>query len=290
MKESTTTMLIFGVILVAAFYFLGNGTFSPATTPSSENSCTLDNAPQITVNVVDKYAVATAENVNVAYRKVGETTWSTTTAGSTLELAPGDKIEFLADPSFSVGYGEDQIYTVPCKVKDSVTLQVAPKISASITGTFWNADGDTAAQDMGVGDAKTVSFRLTGEHNTDYGNAQIGYNVLNCKVNSTEITDFQINGLQETAKPSIIPATTGMTDYTYKFPVMESNKDYKYDVYIVASDSVNPTHDIVCTLYDTNYDINQKDGSLIQGVQDESRNNLGLDESTIAATVTIDLS
>ena len=280
------------------FLFMGGYIGNPTdVTPSdgvSDIVCESSTSPTVTFNMVDKYQNAvTQSGTTFKYRKIGESAWNSVNVGSTVDFAPYDKIEVLADPDFTVGYGSYiASWEVPCKESVSFEATTADKYTSSITGTFWNSQGTAAtAQALAAGDVKNVKFQFTGTYRADYGNADIGYNILNCKANSTEIDDLVIVGLEETSKPSLITSTSGFDDYTYKFPIIASNEDTDvYTVSVDADDTVNPTADIVCTLYDTNFDIDADTGAIIKGIQDEDKNNLGLDETSVAAIVTLDFS
>lgn len=292
MKDSTMTLLVFAAIVIGIVWFL-----RPSETPTPGVSpegivCQSSTSPVVTFSMVDKYSPASAQSGWIKVRKVGTTSWTTVANGATYSAAPGDELEYLADYNFTSGYAVYGTYTVPCAETALVEIQTADKYTSGITGTFWNSDGQAGtAQAISAGDVKNVEFRFIGTYKKDYGSSDIGYNIFNCKVNSTEIDDFAVPGLEGAAKPSMIATTTGFDDYTYKFPVIESNiKDYKYTASIDADDLVDPANDIVCKLYDTNYDIDADTSAIIQGVQDEDKNNLGLNESAVVAVVTLDLS
>lgn len=295
MKDSTMVLLIMGAVLLGAIWFMTQQTTTAVTPTTSTEpiTCSSETAPVVTFRTYDKYDPATSNDGYFMVRKVGEQTWTTVASGGSESFAPGDKLEVLADFNLSAGYAKyTPSYEVPCKAAATFEVGTADFYTSSLAATFWNSQGTAGtAQPLAAGDIKNVKFQFTGTYKEEYGNSEIGYDILNCQANSTQIKDMTIAGLETTAKPSVITTATGMDDYTYKFPVLESNGDTSiYTVTVEADATTDPTSDITCTLYDTNYYIDTVTNIVGNGVQDNDKANLGVDEDSVAATVTIDLS
>lgn len=294
MKDSTMVLLVMGAILVGVVWFLTQQPGAPVVQPGvTPTTCSSETAPEVTFRTYDKYDPAASNDGNFSVRKVGEQTWTTVASGSSLTFAPGDKIEVLADKDFSTGYAKyTPSWEVPCKAAATFEVATADKYTSGLAATFWNSQGTAGtAQPIAAGDTKNVKFQFTGTYKKEYGNSEIGYNIMNCQANSTQIKKLTITGLETAAKPSIISTVSGMDDYTYKFPVLASNTDTNiYTVTVEASATVDPTSDIVCTLYDTNYYIDSLTNIVGKDVQDNDKVNLGVDEGSVAATATILLS
>jgi len=282
----------FGIFLVVVIFGLlwMTGVFERVEAPIAPEVCTIERA-ELTFYAQDKYTPATSVNANVAVREVGRTSWQYVDTGDEIEFAPGTKIEYLVDHDFTAGYGVKGTYEVPCKAINSIEVSIAEPIGANILGTYWNdLEQANTPVEIDAGYSVNVFFRFTGSFRRDLGNANVGYNILNCKYAEDEISSFEIAGLQKETTPDMIPTVAGMKDATYRFPVFESNTATdRYVISIVADELVNPVSNIVCTIYDSNYAIDGRTNEIIGGVEDNDGNNLGLDEGVIAASVTIEV-
>lgn len=288
------------IAIVAVVYIMGqnNVAQTEVSTPVTDEGtvCQSDTSVTVTLSAVDKYTKGSANAEWFKYRQVGTSTWTSVISGGTFTATPYAEYEILAG-NFTTGYGVHiPSYVAPCKTADTLEVETADKYTSGITGTFFNEAGTAStAQAMGPGDVKNVEFTITGTWKHDFGNAELGYNVISCKANSTEIDNVDIVGLRTTSEAgivdSVISSTTGFDYYNWEFPVITSNNKLgPYTVTIDADDTINPVNDIVCTVYDSDYDIHATNGNVISGIQDEDKNNLGSDESSIAAVVTLDLS
>lgn len=288
------------IAIVAVVYVMGQQQVAETevSTPVTEEGtvCQSDTTVTVTLSAVDKYTKGSANAEWFKYRKVGTSAWTSVISGGTFSATPYSEYEILAG-NFTVGYGVHiPSYVAPCKTADTLEVETADFNTANITGTFFNDAGTAStAQAVGAGDIKNVEFTMTGNWKKDYGNADLGYNVISCKANSTEIDDLEIAGLKSTTDAgiadSVIASTTGFDYYNWEFPVIESNEKLgPYTVTIDADDTINPANDIVCTVYDSEYDIHATTGAVISGIQDEDKNNLGVTEPAVQAFVTLDLS
>jgi hypothetical protein len=303
MKDGDRNLIIGAGIVIAAIivaWFIFGQT--PATTPAGGpivqvTGCT------VTLSAVDKYTKGSAQaNTWFEYRHLGDATWTSKVTGGTIAVDPGDELEILADYNMTTGYAVHIAKYVACqnpdgtyKSTDTVEVETADKYTANGTATFYNSDGAAATAEAMIAGDKGVSVELLfkGTYQKDYGNAKVGYNILNCQANSTEIDTLTVTGTgvgTVDVPTNIITATSGFDDYTYKIPAFESNAKISVDVSIDASDTINPANDIVCTVYDSNFDVDATTNNVISGIQDEDKNNLGLAEPEVQYVGTINLS
>lgn len=293
MKDSIQMALVVGVLLIGGFYLAGVFDKTPVENGKSDVVCESSTTAAVTFRLVDAYQTGTNNAGYIEVRRVGSTAWTSVASGSSTNFSPYDEIEILGDYNFTIGYASHVAkYTVPCAGTALVELKSADKNTANITGTFWNAAGSASTvQPMTIGDTKNVKFQFVGNYRRDYGNTEIGYNIMNCVANKTEIQDLAIPELTIADKPSMIEGTTGFTDYTFEVPVFASNAEtLQYIATIVASDVIEPIADIRCTVYDTNYYVDSITGIVGTGIQNNTKGNVGSVEPAVMAFVDLDLS
>lgn len=300
MKEGTRNLFIGAALIMAAtvvawFMFGQNNVADQQTGPVVQvTGCT------VTLSAVDEYTKGSAQaNTWFEYRKIGDQTWTPVVTGGTISTSPGVQYEILADYNFTTGYAVHIPTYTACLVNgqyqstDTVEVETADKYSSGITATFYNSDGTPATAETMIAGDKGVSVELLfkGTYQKNFGSSKVGYNIMNCKANTTEIDTLTVTGTgvgSVDVPTNIITATSGYDDYTYKVPTLESNGKYSFDISMDASDTVNPgVSNVTCTMYDTNFDIDADTNKVISGIQDEDKNNLGQAEGSIAAVGTI---
>ena len=285
-----------GMILIAAIMFgilWMTGTFDDGVSVPTPGVCEIEQTT-VTFSAFNAHLTTAALTTgNFSVREVGRTAWTTVEAGGTFNTEPGLQLEYIFDNAMDEAYATTGIYTVPCRRYDTVEVTAALPISANITGTYWNSLGQVnTAETMSAGDSSTVEFRFSGEFRRNLGNSEVGYNVISCRYNETEIDEISIAGLERTSLPSFVSAATGMKDITYRFPVLSSNTAQpRYVMSIIADDTINPGNsNITCTIYDSNYAIDTLTNNVVGGIEDSDGTNLGLAESTRVASVEIVIS
>lgn len=258
----------------------------------SGSICTSETSASLTFKERNSYTKNSITGANIGYRKTGEA-WSTTQSGQAVSFSPGTNLELAFNYENTTNNGILTSYTVPCETAPSVSADVAPVATiASITTNVWNRNGNpnangTADEDITSGSPITLSAKITGHYQNDYGSPG-KKNTVVCYTNSTAIANFELQDKSGIAYPSApLPkeAYVGTNStYAFAFPAIKSSAEFEFNEWIDPDDTNVPTGgvtyalaDIVCEMWDSGvYLDSTKTGNMYYGVEDENRaDNIG---------------
>lgn len=305
-NNSLIAVVVVAIVAIAAVMY-GAGMFSTAGNQVDENGdgvvdvCAGDITPKLTVNGYDIDNVGTAITENFAYRKVGSVSWTTGTLGTAIDnLELGKSYEIVTgidkDNGIDNPYGEKFTYEVKCKEVDTVDKGLYnDEVEASLSATFYNADGDASAESFSAGESQVVSIKFKAGNDEVFGNPNIDNpNVLVLKLNSTEHdvpNSVYLSDGTELARISVplrydIEGLTasGFSTYAYEAPAI-TDKTTEIMLDLNADDSNAPSVDGTAYLYAGTYFIDN-DGNVANGVEDEDGADIGTSDPD---SVTIDL-
>lgn len=284
-------------------------------------TCTSDTTPDVDVNAFDHYNPGTAltEATNL-YKKKGGTTWTTFTAGTAIQnLEKNVEYEFLMGVSTTDftdnAYGGYFTYKVPCEDVSFDKTMFNDEVETSITATFYNDNGDAAAQNFtAAGLTKEVQIKATTGTDEVFGNPYISgftdkdgndvpattvegpsnhrkaYPNAGCMdLNSTsydppEKVTYKGVELKKISQPTRHASATGKTTFCYEWPIITDSMDKVY-IKLNADDSTRPITDDTLSLYAANFYIDADDGKVKWGIENEEGAAVGTDA---AATVALD--
>lgn len=293
-----TVVALFAVALFIAqamgIFTLNVGGQSSSTTPVPETGtasnpvCSSDTQTTVHFSLYNKYTTTESMSGTIKVKIDDQHSWQTV-SGNEMTLNPGDKVTIFVEPTN--GYATYETYTVPCKPSAYVEIPIAPMFTSSADMVFINSLGQpNTAEDLSSDSSAVVSFKVATESKHDYGNLGIGYNYLVCKANKSEIKDIiapKLDNADLGDVEDLVTYESGYKYFVFKMPTITSNDAKTYDLTIQSDETVDPTHNIVCTLYDTDYAIDSLTGKIISGAQDSNGNDLGLDTSAINQTLTV---
>jgi hypothetical protein len=304
MKQGTAIgalVAVFVIALVAVIYAMGGFGQTGAVTDNGVVSPTerCDVTPSYTVKGYDINNKGTAITENFAYRKVGETSWSTGTLGTAITtLEAFAEYEAVAGIDASNGvdnpYGEAFTFTVPCKVGASMEVALYnDEVEGSVTGTFYNADGDASAETFIAGQTQDVSLKFQTGTDEAYGNPFLDNpNVLILKLNSSQWDQPEkvtLNGveLKSVSMPQRFDiealGTTDFTEYAFEAPaIMDTTVEIVLK--LNADDSNAPNVDGTAYLFAGTSFINE-DAGISVDVETEEGADIG---SSDPVSVTLD--
>jgi hypothetical protein len=264
------------------------------------SQCDSTTTPDLNIRAYDKENVGTAltEGTNL-YRIKGTTNWAAFTAGTAVTNLPvGAVLEVVMGISTSDftdnAYGKSFEVTVPCK---ELTIQdmemMNDEIETSLSATFYNKDGNAAAQTYVAGQTETVSVKLKSGSDEVFGNPYLPdatAGVICVPLNSTtwdkpeQVYLSDGTELSSVSKPQRHAATAGNTDYCYEIPAI-TDKTVEIFFDLNADDANAPATDESASIYAANWYINAESGALEFGVENEEGTAVGTDA---ADTVTFD--
>lgn len=213
---------------------------------------------------------------------------------STLAVTNGDTVKIGYALNSSTYYAAIDEFTVPCKATIATASSVVAsdkkpaelyQQNAGLTATVNNEDGSvnsgSAKQAVGVGDNDievSVSLKGTFEDGwSPYGNL-----IASCQFNGTTYDKITLGTYAKVSCPSVKTDPLTATDnekLCFQMPGMDgvANKKLDFTTIIDADDILNPSTNIVCTVFDQDYFANTKSG-VIEGpaVEDDQNNNVGL--------------
>lgn len=287
----------------------------------SLSTCTSDTTPDIDVNAYDSFNPGTAltEGTNL-YRKVGGTTWTAFTAGTAIANLEKDReyevvMGISASDFTDNAYGGYFKYTVPCADDSFDKPMFNDEVETSIIATFYNDNGDAAAQNFSIaGATKEVQIKASAGSDEVFGNPFISgfednegnkvaattvdgpdshrkaYPNMGCMdLNSTvydapEKVTYKGVELKKVSQPTRHAAATGKTTYCYEWPIITDTMD-KVLIKLNADDTTRPITDDTLSLYAGGFYIDADTGDVKWGVENEEGAAVGTDA---AATVTLD--
>lgn len=289
-------LAVFGVVQLPE---LGQGSTVDSESPSAPLVCDSTTTPELTVRAFDKENIGTAltEATNL-YRRSGEVSWNTFTAGTAFAVSPGQELDIVMGVTTSDftdnAYGQRFSYTVPCLENPSIEKAVAnDEIETSLVAEFINADNDVStAETFSAGETQVVSLRLKAGTDEYFGNPFVGGypNVLVLDLNSTSmdapLSVYLADGTELSAVPTPIrhQAGAGKKAYAYELPVI-GDKYVQVFLELNADDTNAPVLDDTAYIYAGGYFINSDTGALEIGVEDQDGNAVGTDA---ADSVTLD--
>jgi hypothetical protein len=309
-------MMFFGILLVAIvsiWALIGFGVLSIPEMGKEKTSedgtttvnidltdvtCESSTTPDLKISAYDleNKGSALTEATNLI-RKVGDTTWSTFTAGTAItNLEFGEKYEIVmgistsdqTDNAYGAHFTTDAI---PCKELTTVEKGMYnDEIETSLSATFYNADNNAAAQTFTTGQTKTVHIKFNAGNDEVFGNSFVGDtpNVLCLDLNSTEWDtpeSVKVAGVEmkKVATPNRHTTGTDAKTYCYEAPVITED-ELMFDLRPNADDSNAPGSDGTAYLYAGGYYIDE-DSNVASGVEDEEDAAVGTDA---ADSVTLD--
>ena len=276
---------------------------------SNDMLCTSEVTPDITISAYDFENVGTSltEATNI-YRKQGDKTWKTWTAGTAITgLEPNKVYQFVPGITTSDftdnAYGQPFEYTIKCKETDTMDIPVYnDEVETSLSATFYNANHDASAETFTAGSVESVYLKWKAGSDEVCGNpflkdsdlADLGShskdkpNVICLNLNKTvwDAPDsVHVNGVKMDRVSTPIRHSVGSTDTAYCFeaPVI-TDVAVEFAVNLDADDATAPGNDGTAALYCGNTYIN-KEGNVVWGIEDEEGNAVGTDA---ADTLTLD--
>lgn len=266
--------------------------------PASSQICTSNTQPSLALTTSNKYTGGAIVGVNVGYRIHGTNSWTTSVTPATITSSPGDVLDIYVATNNATNYGTVIQYTMPCASYPKLEVPIYPVATVtSLSATTWNKDGTvnangTADQTVNTGDIITMPFRVSGQFQKAYGSVNAGAfsNSIVCFANKTvtgglAITDNMGNSLTANAPvPAKAFVGTNAT-YSWYFPVIESSKDYNYNLVITADSATKLAAgigyaqgwSIACQVFDSGpYLDSTYTNSVLYGIQNELRtDNIG---------------
>lgn len=275
------------------FTAIGNGIAGYFATVSNEpiktTSCTLLSSPSVTFKAFDAYN-ASPITVGFKYRPVGETSWSSGTTGTAVTLSALGDYEVMIANDNATYYSETFNWKVPCDLnpsKETKLSAIATYSSVSVVVT--NADGsvnsDSVPQALGAGDVKNVKITISGQYKKEYGNDQI---LMTCNGTKSVLDEIDFAGLQSVSELNNL---TKDSTYLYRSwiindKLMSNTNEIKLTSSIDADDTTAPgTEDILCTLYDKSWNINEDTQKVESVFEDEDDLLVGCDGTKASFTI-----
>lgn len=306
MKNKKGNALLLGVIIFAAVLLaLGASKLNwklPGVVggESGEPTCTGGNTFSFTLKGRNKYTGA-ANTDNFSWRIVGQTVWTEGTLGTaiTAGMNPGDDIEVVVGPSPSSEtgdvYGPRKVFeSIQCRSVHEVEV-VDDTLYTDMTGTFYNADENNAAQDGDADDAGDwVSIKWMSASDEEAGNRygpKEYPNVVCFNLNSSqhEVPKARVNGvnMNRVSTPTVHSAEAGKVSYCFEAPIF-TDAPLKYYMYIDPKSGMGSVcdEDSTAYLYSGGYAIHSDTAELLFDVETDDGNFIGF---TAADQVTIDL-
>jgi len=279
----------------------------------------LASPPDLTPNGYDGENPGTSLTDTGVYRIRGQTVWEVFTVGTEISDigAANDVLEVVYGVNTSShidrAHGPVFSYTVKCKEDDTIEKMLYnDENEDGLTGTFYNQDGNAAAQSMTVGQTKTVYLQFESGKDEVFGNPFIATsglgdnskhrakypNLLLLELNKTTLEkpekvwifthpiseDVNVE-LREITCPSLATTTSAATNYCYEMPVIYDSLT-KIAVKLEADGTYAPANDATSRSYSGAYFIDAETGSLEWGVEDEDNNAVGVN---FPYNLTIDL-
>lgn len=179
------------------------------------------------------------------------------------------------------------------------------------TTVFKNSAGTAAtAQAIGTGGRETVSLKLTAPADSCMSNPYSKKNLaIACRYNRTEYLEPKFHDATRVGNPSFVTVrytddsivtwdlgtvvcdTSHLTNPENNADIaalkaLPREKEWLVDIE-ARSSSVNPTNSMNCSIIDADFDLNANTLELIDDYEDESGNNLGIqNETTVNLTLT----
>ena len=302
------TVVVILMIALAYLVFVGNPLVSEDTplktfTESTDITvCESTTTPDLDINVYDLENKDTAltEATNL-YRKVGDVTWTTFTAGTAItglefdeqyEVVMGITTSDFTDNAYGSYFVTDSI---PCKelVQKDVGMY-NDEIESSLTATFYNRNHDASAETFTAGQVKNVYLHFeagsdevfgnsfiaesglpdNGKHSTEYPNV-VCMNLNKTGWDMPEQVIFDGKSLDSIGTPQRHTLSSTATTYCYEFPIV-TDVGQEVQVRLDADDANAPSVDDIAYLYAGNFYINDN-GDLAWGIEDEEGNAVGTD-------------
>lgn len=290
-------MLISILIIAVAFFAYRQSVVGGEVAPEKISSCDSTTTPNLTIRAYDKETGTALTEATNLYRIKGSKTWSTFTAGTGFAADVGEDLEVVMGITTSDftdnAYGQKFELTVPCKETPVFEYEMAnDEIETSLTATFYNNDGDAAAETFVAGQVQDVSIKLQAGVDEFFGNPYLSANsnVLCLALNSTEWDTPQKvsikNGaeLMAVSTPKRQAAASGLINYCYELPVV-SEDQVEIVLKLDADDTTAPATDMTASMYAANYFYNSDKQEIEFGVENEEGSAVGTDA---ADTVTLD--
>tara|TARA_Y100000310_G_scaffold71019_1_gene66835 strand:+ start:1862 stop:2824 length:963 start_codon:yes stop_codon:yes gene_type:complete len=266
-----------------------------AAVTTTEVVCESSTTPDLDINTIDIENIGTSltEATN-SIRKVGDTTWTTFTAGTAnTNLQVGAKYEVLLGATsanqIDNAYGE-YLVVGPIACRETTTLDKKvynDEVEGSVTATFYNEDANAAAQAIGAGGIKWVEAKFEAGNDEVYGNPFIATSGLgdNGKHRAKYPNMFCIDHLESTwdrplkvmfgavemnqlSVPIRHNPGSGNNTYCYEAPIIDENGQ-RLKLHLDADDSTNPTLDESSFLYAAGFYINNDTSKVEWGVEDQ---------------------
>ena len=308
MVNKINTVVVILVIALAYLVFIGNplaGKDTPLKTFTESDDltvCQSTTTPDLDINVydLDNKDTALTESTNL-YRKVGDVTWTSFTAGSLIEnLNVDEQYEVVMGISTSDftdnAYGQYFVTdSIPCRELIQMDIGMYnDEVESSLTATFYNRNHDASAETFTAGQVKNVYLHFeagsnevfgnpfiaesglpdNGKHSTDYPNV-VCLNLNKTGWDKPEQVIFDGKTLDSIGTPQRHTLSSTATTYCYEFPII-TDVGQEVQVRLDADDANAPSVDDTAYLYAGNFYINDN-GELAWGIEDEEGNAVGTD-------------
>lgn len=265
------------------------------------------------MKALDAYNPGSSLTIPSMYRKVGETSWTDVSSGSTFagealanyEVCIGVN-QSAAGPNIEA-YGDCFNYPVPCQETSTAEYTDARNdaLETDLTATLIDMEDSKAIIDSGTtsdrididaGDTAKIEIRYSGASEEDFGNIHCGElsNVVVFKINTTAYDEEDVTltykgrSMTRVTAPTSLAQAAGFQMVAFEFPVLESNPIYYLYLDLPADDTENPSGsdggNVTVSLYDSAQFLNQDTNTVECGVNDEDGKDIGAaaaDEATV---------
>lgn len=280
---------VIGVVLIGLLVFMAVDQKVATKFIKDDTGCLSTTSPTLNIKAYDKETGTALTEATNLWKIKGAKTWTTFTAGTgfeagaekTLEVVMGITTTDFTDNA----YGQKFEVFVECEENPSIEKEmVSDEIETSLTATFYNNDGDAAAEVYVAGQTQDVSIKLQAGVDEYFGNPYLegNTNVIVLALNSTEWDapeKVSIKGGAE-LKPVSLPqrhsAVAGMIAYAFELPVITEDQT-EIVLKLNADDTVAPATDMTASIYAANYFYNSDTQKIESGVENEEGVAVGTD-------------
>lgn len=233
------------------------------------------------------------------YRKSGDTAWTaaggsfSATAGAVYELALGTNSSSAQTALPQPVDGPIVTATIPCDSASTLEYtftndELATSLTAqALDGNDGNVITATDTIDIDAGSPVSIAIDWYAGYEENFGTLACGAmsNVYVVRVNTTTFddVDLEYNGvkLSSTTVPGVVSSASGMKDYAFMGPVIESTKTqgkYPFTLILDPDDTTGPDGtdtNTTVTVYDSFVYYDSDNNQIKCGVEDEDQTEIG---------------
>lgn len=211
-----------------------------------------------------------------------------TAAATDVTVSPSDKIDVVFAFEAETYYGDyKKEMEMECKGTQTISGTLY-KQDSSVSVTIFDPDGDkngptVANFTIAAGESPKFDLRLdSGNSKQFFGNpATNANNVLTCVYNYSsydELILYKDGQVVDTmaASPRIVSDVSGSEKISWEVLRVAGADVSGYQLEVVADDVVNPAADIPCYINDVDFFLNNKNGLVEVGVEDEDDAQTGI--------------